>query len=122
MAITIDEYIQTRSTFDPTTPDNVKLIAQATLQIGPHCNDDLTNLAIALLVMHWLTIAANGSQGSGGTGAPQELEEGDLRISFASISNMSNIDPFLAMSSYGIELFYLGKKCLLTPMNRMMTL
>lgn len=121
MAITVDEYIQTRSTFDPTTPDNVKLIAQAELQLGTHCNEDLTNLAVALLVMHWLTIAANGSQGSGGTGSPQELEEGDLRISFASISSSSKIDPFLAMSSYGIELFWLGKKCLLTPMNRMMS-
>lgn len=117
--ITVDEYIETRSTFDPSTSDNIKLIAQATCETGFHCSETLTNKAIALKVMHWLTLAANGAQSSGSTGSAKSLKEGDLSISFASTTSTSMGDQYLSSTPYGLELIELGKQCFLTPLNRM---
>ena len=117
--VTVAEYIENRSTFDPLDPTIVALITQAECELAQFCNDTLSNKAVALLVMHWATLAANGSQGSGSTGTVKSLKEGDLSISYGSFSsNNQGIDPFLALTPYGLELWSLIRGCTFTLLNR----
>lgn len=117
--VTIAEYIENRSTFDPLDPTIVALITQAECELATLCNETLTNKAVALLVMHWSTLAANGSQGSGSTGTIKALKEGDLSISYGSFSsNTSGVDPYLALTPYGLELWRLIRSCIFTLLNR----
>tara|TARA_R100001480_G_scaffold7635_5_gene15602 strand:- start:1757 stop:2134 length:378 start_codon:yes stop_codon:yes gene_type:complete len=118
--ITIAEYISNRSDFDPLDPVILALIDQATCEIESMCNETLTNKAIALLVMHWATLAANGSQGSGTTNSISSLKEGDLSISYGSSSSNSNQggDSYLSLTPYGLELISLIRGCTFTTLNR----
>lgn len=117
--ISIADYISNRSDFDPNDPKTLALIDQAKCELAEFCNEALTNKAVALLVMHWLTLAANGSQGSGSTGTVKSLKEGDLSISYGSFSsNTSGVDPYLALTPYGLELYSLIRGCTFTFLNR----
>ena len=116
---TVADYISNRSTFDPNDSKTLALIDQAECEIAPMCSDALTNKAVALLVMHWLTLESNGSQGSGSTGTVKSLKEGDLSISFGSFSsNTQGVDPYLALTPYGLELYNLIRGCTFTVLNR----
>jgi hypothetical protein len=117
--VTIAEYIENRSDFDPSDTTIIALITQAECELAQLCNDTLTNKAVALLVMHWSTLAANGSQGSGSTGTVKSLKEGDLSITYGSFSsNTQGIDPYLALTPYGLELWSLIRGCTFTVLNR----
>jgi hypothetical protein len=117
--VTIAEYIETRSKFDPLDPIIVALITQAECELAEFCSETLTNKAVALLVMHWATLADNGSQGSGSTGTVKSLKEGDLSISFGSFSSSNQgVDPYLALTPYGLELWSLIRGCTFTTLNR----
>tara|TARA_Y100000310_G_C20703455_1_gene832270 strand:+ start:4552 stop:4926 length:375 start_codon:yes stop_codon:yes gene_type:complete len=119
VTITVAEYIEDRSDFDPNDPVIQALITQAECELAEFCSDSLTNKAVALLVMHWATLANNGSQGSGSTGTVKSLKEGDLSISFGSFSNSSHgVDPYLALTPYGLELWSLIRGCTFTTLNR----
>ncbi|MEE9374565.1 MAG: DUF4054 domain-containing protein [Saprospiraceae bacterium] len=120
-AITIGEYITTRSggRFDPLDATTILLIGQAECELTFLCNESVSNKAIALLVMHWLTLEENGSQGSGSTGTASKLKEGDLSIEFMmSSNNNQGIDPYLGLTPYGLELWRLGRNCIITIGNR----
>lgn len=73
------------------------------------------NLAIALLVLHWLTLE---TQNNGSAGSVKSEKEGDLQITYNTSVGVSQKYPDLSQTSYGLELIRLRKSCLLTPRNR----
>lgn len=106
-----------------------ELVAQATSEIG--CVFEakgLTNKAIALTVMHWLALESNsgGSGNASNSGSIKSKKEGDLMISYGSLFSSSSggaeIDPYLAMTGYGVELWGLWRSCIFRPRNRMSTI
>ena len=84
------------------------------------------NYAVALLVLHWLTLDAQGggsesSSGSGVVGGIKSEKEGDLARSYgggASGSNAQPSDDYLRSTSFGQELLFLRRSCLFLPRNR----
>jgi len=93
------------------------LIALAEEQTGT-AYGDFYNLAVALLVCHWLE--RDGSTGSRGTGRSGQItseKEGQLSRSYGQVSGESNND--LASTSYGLELQQL-RKTNFKPVHRQM--
>ena len=116
--VTVAEYIDNRSTFSSGDAKTIALITQAECELASFCNDTLSNKAVALLVCHWLTLEANGTQAAGIVGSAKSLEEGDLSISFGIMTSKTHIDPYLALTPYGVELWRLTKSCFITTTNR----
>lgn len=73
------------------------------------------NLAIALLVLHWLTLE---TQNNGTSGSIISEKEGDLQRAYSTSFVISQKYPDLSQTSYGLELIRLRKSCLFNPRNR----
>lgn len=85
---------------------------------------DCRNLAIALLMLHMLTIDDSRAQGASGggasTGAVKSEKEGDLAKTYGTTaSEISSRYPDLSQTVYGLELIRLRKSTILEPTNRM---
>lgn len=116
---TVEEYIDARSTFDSSDSDVQTLIIMAELQIGnEYCSDDMRNQAVALLVMHWLTLPKDSAGNSSTVGSIKSEKEGDLARSYGFAGSISVKDPFYAQTSYGLELLQLNRQCFIIPRNR----
>lgn len=81
------------------------LISIASVQVAPAVWGDLTDYAIALLVLHTWTIGKNG-----GGGAVTSEQMGDLRISYAVPGKE------LDQTGYGAEYRRLGRTRLTGPL------
>jgi hypothetical protein len=85
------------------------------------------NKAIALLVMHWLTLEDNSSNTTGAVGQIVGQQEYGLSITraFSSSSNSSQggmfDDAYLKQTQYGLELISLKRKCIF-PLHSRQTL
>lgn len=119
---TVSEYIEARSNFDPTTPENIILISMAELEIGRnYCNDDLRNKAVSLVVMHWLSLNTDSSGNNSTVGTIKSEKEGDLSRSYGFQGKINKIkDPFWYQTGYGLELMSLNRSCFFGPRNRTM--
>jgi hypothetical protein len=81
-----------------------------------------TNKAIAMLIMHWLTLEANGGgSGNAVTGSVKSKKEGDLSQTYAvgSSSNSNGPDGYYQQTVYGQEYLQIRYRCIMRPMNRM---
>lgn len=84
------------------------------------------NLALALVVCHQITLAAQGggsstSSGSGAVGGIKSEKEGDLARSFGNMLNNDNISAnklYWMQTPAGQELMALWDACILMPRNR----
>lgn len=79
--------------------------------------------ARALLILHWLTLDAQGggsasTSGSGVIGGISSEKEGDLARSYNTIISSDDKDGYLKSTSFGAELLQIWKSCLILPMNR----
>ena len=79
--------------------------------------------AKALLVLHWLTLDAQGggsssSSGAGVVGGIKSEKEGDLSRTFNTIISMDDRNGYLKSTSFGAELLQLWKACLFLPRTR----
>jgi hypothetical protein len=80
--------------------------------------------ALALVVLHWLTLDAlqggsSSSSGSGIGGGIKSEKEGDLARTFGSPSSSANTDDGYWMSTvFGQELVSLRSRCVFTPHHR----
>ena len=84
---------------------------------------DKYNHAVALLVLHWLTLDAQSggsstSSGSGIGGGVKSEKEGELSRSFGIPSSASDKSIFFNSTSFGMELMYLWRSCLVLPTTR----
>lgn len=93
------------------------LISEATKEVGSEYCSDLKNKAIALLTMHWIALSKKDATGNT-TGSITSEKEGQLSRTYGGMSNSSGIDPYLALTSWGIELYNLQRKCFVLPRNR----
>ena len=121
---TVEEYIESRSGFNPTDPTIVDLIEHAKEEVGNFCESDkIYNKAVALLVMHWATLNDRiqvGSNSSEIVGAVTGEKEGDLSRTYKVHGDSKIDDPFLSQTVYGLEFISLGRKCIFKPRNRFM--
>jgi len=80
--------------------------------------------ARALLVLHWLTLDAQGggsssTSGSGVVGGIKSEKEGDLARSYGTIGGgINEKNAYLMSTSFGAELVQLWKACLILPQTR----
>jgi hypothetical protein len=95
------------------------LLSQATLIVGSaFASCGQTNYAIALVMMHWLTLQSQSGTGNAQSGVITSKREGDLAISYAhNTSNNSN--GYWGQTSYGQEYLQLKRSCFMTVRNRM---
>lgn len=108
---TVKEIIAARSSFDVNASNIDTLITLATttrLSINAFDNVDTFNYAVALLVMHWLTLNKQMlvTNNVGGVGGIKSLSEGQLSMSFGSPSgnSLNTVLPEYQSTAYGLEL------------------
>jgi len=101
------------------------LIALAQSQTSATAFGAQTDMAVALRVMHWLTLEArNGgvadvTSGSGASGALSSESEGQLSRSYNVSAAAVKRYPDLASTQWGMDLIALMNGCILGPTNRM---
>ena len=101
-------------------------IAQAEIEVSEsnYCDTNMRNKAIFLLTAHWLALnERNNGDGSGiGVAGPVKSEkEGDLARSYGMAGETGSkyeIDPYLAQTSWGVELHNLQLSCFMLPRTR----
>lgn len=122
--MSIKSYIQARSTFNISDPKVDTLIDLSTTRLSEDAFDDTKTYeyAVALLVMHWLSLSQQSqiTNNVGGVGGVKSVTEGRLSISFGSLSgnNFNSMLPDLQQTSYGIELASLLETVIIPPATR----
>jgi hypothetical protein len=119
------------------TPQEIVLLRVPSLSGDPRLGDfetlakgqtgtafgDCYNLAVALRMLHWLTLDARAGAAIGAgasTGGVKSEKEGDLSRSYGTTASaIAERYPDLSQSIYGLELIQLQKSCLMLPRNRM---
>lgn len=105
------EYIESRAPHFATNSELDTLIDCASGELSDTAFGDLRYKAVALLVCHWLALRARDENHHAVSG--QITSEKTGRISraygggFFSGTVQSTLDPYLAQTSWGVELFYL---------------
>ena len=122
--MSIKGYIQARSSFDITDPKIDTLIDLSSTRLSADAFDDnkTYEYAVALLVMHWLSLSKQSqiTNNVGGVGGVKSVSEGRLSISFGSLSgnNFNSMLPDLQQTSYGIELASILETVIIPPATR----
>ena len=85
------------------TPNRTAYIGYATEQVTPcfFVGDSRLDRAIAYMAAHLLTLDTNASVSGLSSGPVTSKREGDLAVSFANMTNIKNVDPLLAETSFG---------------------
>ncbi len=108
----------------PQTPDNARLddyILLAELQTAESAFGDKYHVAVALRVLHWLTMEeihggdldGSGSSGTGVAGSIRAEREGDLQRQYGGSLVIAQRYPDLSATQYGSELIELMKGCII---------
>lgn len=121
--MSIKSYIQARSTFDISDPkiDTLIDISSTRLSSIGFDTSKTYEYAVALLVMHWLSLSKQSSisNNMGSAGGLKSITEGRLSISFGSISGtQSDMLADLQQTSYGVELASLMETAVIAPVCR----
>lgn len=111
----------------PSIPDDTRLddfVNLAKFSIASSTFGDKYEYALALLVLHWLTLEAQtgGSattSGSGASGGVTGKKEGQLSINFGGVpSSVSERRAYLMSTQFGQELLGLWNACIFSARNR----
>jgi len=101
------------------------MVELAKFHLGPSVWGTKYQYALALLVLHWLTLDAQGggsssSSGTGAVGGIKSEKEGDLQRSFGGLpSGVSERRAYLMSTTFGQELLQLQAACLMLPRTRL---
>lgn len=121
--MTAAEIIALRAPQFSIDPRLSNLIALASTMTGLVYGAQLQS-AIALRVMHWMTMEQRGNGQLGNSGAAGGItseSEGQLSRSYGSVSSVhADKYPDLAQTAFGCELIALTRSVTFSPMNRMM--
>lgn len=117
---TVAQYISVRSSFDPNDPDVQTLIAMAEEEVANNfCNETTRNKAVALVVMHWLSLPKDDSGNNSVTGSVKSEKEGRLSRTFGFHGKVDfTNNAYWSQTSYGLELLTLQNSCFIKPTNR----
>jgi len=116
---TVNDYINTLSSFDVNDQSVIDLITLMEKEIGTeYPTTDLRNKAVALLTMHWLSLTKNSSGNYNQVGSVQQEKEGDLSRKYGFHGKVDFSDSFLSQTPYGIALMSLNKSCFFKPKTR----
>lgn len=122
---TTEGIIEVRAPQYFTDPRLSDLITLATGRTGDEFGD-CKELAIALLVMHWLAReelrggdGGSSTSGSGVAGAVTSESEGQLSRSYGVAADSQSKDGDLSTTAWGLELLQLRNDCLFLPRSRM---
>jgi hypothetical protein len=100
------------------------LIACATDELSATAYGINTYKAVALLVCHWLALLTRDSSGSSPSGNLSSEKAGKLARSFSgglfTGTVQASLDPYLASTSWGVELSNLQQGSIPMIFNRMM--
>lgn len=121
MAISVLTYINTRAPHYAGDSRLSDFIAQATVETDALLSTDLTNKAIALLVLHWMTLADRDESNSGITGAVKREKEGKLEREYLQDYTLLRDHADFAQTTWGIELLRIRRSSIVGPMNRFTT-
>lgn len=111
----------------PSIPADTRLddfIELAKFHISENTFGDKYEYALALLVLHWLTLEAqtggsSTSSGSGAVGGVSSKKEGQLSINFGGMpSGTSERRAYLMSTQFGQELLQIWNACIFTARNR----
>lgn len=114
----------------PQTPDDARLldfVALAELETAESAFGDKYKVAVALRVLHWLTLEEihggdlDGSTTSGTAvaGSIKAEKEGDLQRQYGGSLVIAQRYPDLSSTQYGTELLELMKACIIKVRTRM---
>lgn len=106
---------------DPRLDDFVKL---SKFHISQTVFGTKYQYALALMVLHWITLDAQGggsssSSGSGVVGGIKSEKEGDLQRTYNLPSGKDERDSYLRGTVFGSELLQLWKTIILIPRTKM---
>lgn len=118
----VSDYISAKSNFDPTNSDVKTLMAMAECEIDSNfCNDTLRNKAVALVVMHWLSLPVDSNGNNSVVGSVKSEKEGRLSRSFGFHGKVDfSNKAYWGQTGYGLELLSLQNSCFIKPMVRTM--
>jgi hypothetical protein len=111
-------YITMRNAEAAANPAVSQYITEAESQISDTAFGINRYKAVALLVLHQLALEKRNtdSGGSAPSGQVSSEKAGDLARSYSGGfflgTSQSSIDPYLAQTSYGVELFHLQSSCI----------
>ncbi len=119
--MSVQGYIDARASQYSSDPRLGTLIEQATLETSSRAYGNLTDKAIALLVLHWLAVddRSGTSKDGGVVGTLKREREGSLEKEYMIDFAVTSRDPDLSQSKWGLELRQLRKSCVFAPMTRM---
>jgi hypothetical protein len=89
-------------------------IFQASSQLSPDAWGNLYALGACYLAAHLLTISVGEQFSSGGAGPVTSVKEGDLSLSFGSLSAAGS-DQYYLTTKYGAEYLRMRRTLVLTP-------
>jgi len=118
MATTVEGYIATLGPIfvgNALIPD---LKEQYDLEVGTVFKRAIRNKAIALLVLHSLTLNNRDTAGLGAPGALKREKEDRLEREFLTDFTLIKDYPDLAQTQYGVQYIRLMKSCIIAPRNR----
>lgn len=87
---------------------------QAAANMNPEAWGNLYPLGAAYLAAHFLTQSVGAQFTSGGAGPVTSVKEGDLSLSFGSVTG-SGSDVFYTTTKFGVEFLRMRKTLILTP-------
>lgn len=116
----VQSYIDTRAARYSADARLPELQAQAELEVGTVFGS-LRYKAVALLMLHWLTMDDRDSGGLGVGGAISMEREGSLQRQYLLDFSVTKQNPDLAQTKWGLEYVQLKKSCIIKPMTRFCT-
>jgi len=116
-SVPVSTYINSRSNFDGDSR-LTEFEIQARLEVSTSAFGDLQNKAIALLMLHWLTLDDRDSTGTGIGGSIKEEKEGMLSREFLLDFSLTKKYPDLTQTRWGLELLRIRNITIVNPINR----
>jgi len=111
MSYTIDQWIAIKCSDLDSDSDKQQWIDGAKLHINQDSYGSKYNICVALRACHDFTVKQQQQDriSSGAAGPITSKREGDLSINFANNSSKSDIEAYLGLTTYGLELLSIQK-------------
>lgn len=126
MAITVSQVIADKGPSFVGDPRLTSFEEMACFYVGVKAFGDKADYAKGLIMLHWLTLEAQGGgnstkSGSGAVGGIREEEEGKLRREFHQSFTGDKSDDYWKSTSFGSEYLAIRRACIFRARNSFVT-